>query len=221
MLEDFDLPGGDILDTLAKLRLSEERFATVIDHLQEGLVIGGSGEELIHWNPAALAMHGYASLDECRLKLPQLLSTFRLHYPQGPEQVPLAQWPMARVWAGEILKGAEYRVCRLDQGWERVFRYSGELLRSPSGEDLAYLSITDVTEHHRAAAEREALIAQLQEALSQVKKLSGLLPICAACKKIRDTHTDEWQSVDTYITKHSEATFTHGLCPECMKSYFP
>ena len=60
----------------------------------------------------------------------------------------------------------------------------------------------------------------LEAALSQVKRLSGLLPICAGCKKIRD---DEgyWHSVEAYIANHSEAVFSHGLCADCMPKFYP
>ena len=69
-------------------------------------------------------------------------------------------------------------------------------------------------------AERERLISELQEALAQVRTLSGLVPICAACKKIRDDR-GFWHQVEQYVTEHSAATFTHGICPDCAKVYFP
>jgi len=74
--------------------------------------------------------------------------------------------------------------------------------------------------HHREARDRERLIQQLQEALAQVKTLQGLLPICASCKKVRDDR-GYWNQIETYIGDHSEAEFTHGLCPECAKKLYP
>ncbi len=62
-------------------------------------------------------------------------------------------------------------------------------------------------------------VAQLQQALSRVKQLQGLLPICSYCKRIRDDH-DYWQQVETYMSEHSQATFTHGICPECYEKFF-
>jgi two-component system, response regulator PdtaR len=73
---------------------------------------------------------------------------------------------------------------------------------------------------HRAAKEREKLIAQLEEALLQVKRLSGLLPICASCKKIRDNR-GSWRQIEEYITTHSEAGFSHGICPQCAQVLYP
>ncbi len=68
--------------------------------------------------------------------------------------------------------------------------------------------------------EREKLILELQEANAKVKTLSGFFPICASCKKIRD---DEgyWKQIETYISEHSEALFTHSICPECAKRLYP
>ena len=68
--------------------------------------------------------------------------------------------------------------------------------------------------------EREKLVVELKTALADVKMLSGLIPICASCKKIRDDH-GYWQQVESYIQKHSEAKFTHGLCPDCMIKFYP
>jgi len=62
------------------------------------------------------------------------------------------------------------------------------------------------------------LIRELREATDEVKVLSGLIPICAWCKKIRDDK-GYWQQVETYITEHSEASFTHAICPECKKKW--
>src|SRR4030042_3205424 len=78
----------------------------------------------------------------------------------------------------------------------------------------------EIIERKRAEAEREKMIGDLQEALSQVKTLSGFIPICASCKKIRDDK-GYWEQVEAYIREHSEAEFSHGLCPECMKKLYP
>ena len=58
-------------------------------------------------------------------------------------------------------------------------------------------------------------VAELQEALANVKQLSGLLPMCSYCKRIRDD-SDYWQQLETYLSHHSEAEFSHGICPACL-----
>jgi len=62
-------------------------------------------------------------------------------------------------------------------------------------------------------------VKELQEALQQVKTLQGILPICMFCKKIRNDQ-NYWQQVESYLSQHSQAEFTHGLCPECLEKYF-
>ncbi len=78
----------------------------------------------------------------------------------------------------------------------------------------------DVTEQRHAEAEREKLIADLQSALADVKMLSGLVPICANCKKIRDDK-GYWTQLEGYIQDRSEARFSHGICPDCMIKLYP
>ena len=71
-----------------------------------------------------------------------------------------------------------------------------------------------------AERERDRLIHELQKALSKIKTLSGLLPICSYCKKIRDDK-GYWDKIESYIQKKSDAEFSHGICPECAKKYYP
>ncbi len=75
-------------------------------------------------------------------------------------------------------------------------------------------AVIDISERKRVEDEREMLINELQTAFSQIKTLTGLLPICAWCKKIRDD-SGYWQQVEKYITDHTGVLFSHGLCPEC------
>lgn len=71
-------------------------------------------------------------------------------------------------------------------------------------------------ERHRSDMERMRLVRELEQEREQVKLLRGLLPICSCCKKIR-ADDGYWQNVETYIAGHSQATFTHGYCPDCAK----
>jgi hypothetical protein len=75
-------------------------------------------------------------------------------------------------------------------------------------------------EQRRGTKEREKLIGELQETMAQIKVLRGILPICASCKKIRDDK-GYWEIVEVYIRDHSEADFSHSICPECAKILYP
>ena len=72
----------------------------------------------------------------------------------------------------------------------------------------------------QADEEKSKIIKELQTALERVKTLSGMLPICASCKKIRDDQ-GYWNKIEAYIEKHSEAEFSHGICPECARKLYP
>lgn len=85
---------------------------------------------------------------------------------------------------------------------------------------LLFRTLRYAIERKQDEAEREHLILELQNALAQVKTLSGLLPICSVCKKIRDDQ-GYWNRIETYISEHSCAQFSHGICPDCAKRYFP
>jgi PAS domain S-box-containing protein len=79
--------------------------------------------------------------------------------------------------------------------------------------------IEDITERKKTEKERDILIKKLQKALNEVKTLSGLLPICSHCKKIRDDK-GYWNQLEEYVTKYSDAKFSHGICPDCIKEYY-
>lgn len=81
---------------------------------------------------------------------------------------------------------------------------------------LGIIAATLLRRKQKAEIENERLIAELREAIARIETLTGLLPICAYCKKVRDDH-GYWNRIETYISKHSRAEFTHSICPECEK----
>jgi PAS domain S-box-containing protein len=86
-----------------------------------------------------------------------------------------------------------------------------------AGRQLIYSVARDITERKRAEAERDSLVRQLQAALAEVGTLQGFLPICSYCKSIRDDE-NYWESVETYISKHTNTVFSHSICPACYRN---
>ncbi|MCC5023726.1 MAG: PAS domain-containing protein [Candidatus Synoicihabitans palmerolidicus] len=79
--------------------------------------------------------------------------------------------------------------------------------------------ILDITARKQVEAERNRLVRELQSALAEVKTLSGFLPICSGGKKIRD-NTGYWNQIEASISDHSDAEFSHGICPDCAENYY-
>jgi GAF domain-containing protein len=113
-------------------------------------------------------------------------------------------------WSGTSLGVLEFfsrEIRKPDEGLLQMFAAIGS-------------QIGQFTERKRAEKEREDLISQLQDALANLKTLKGLLPICASCKKIRDDK-GYWSYLEICIRDHSEATFSHSICPQCKRKVYP
>ena len=95
----------------------------------------------------------------------------------------------------------------------------GYLLK-PLDERLLHITIEMALYKHQMEQERKRLLGDLQEALARVKLLSGLLPICASCKNIRDEEGC-WHQIEAYVRDHSEANFSHSVCPKCARALYP
>ncbi len=114
------------------------------------------------------------------------------------------------------------------EGYEVVHRFNiiGEktmLLNARKIEridELILLAIEDITDRKKAEQEREDLITELRKAISEIKTLRGILPICSFCKNIRN---DEgyYEQIEAYIHHHSGVDFSHTICPKCLKQHYP
>lgn len=111
-------------------------------------------------------------------------------------------------------------IARRTDGTFFPIEFSSVVFPGPEGDARTCLIIRDISARKAAEAERERLIQQLQDALGQVKTLSGLLPICASCHKIRDGQ-GSWHVLENYIRKNTRADFTHSICPDCRRKLYP
>ena len=89
-----------------------------------------------------------------------------------------------------------------------------------NGEHYLVGSIQNITELKKAEQELLEQKAKLEKALEEINTLKGIIPICSYCKSIRDDE-GAWQGLENYISDHSEASFSHGICEDCLKTHFP
>jgi len=205
--------GEDITDRKRAeeaLRESEARYHSLFDRLPVGLYRTSPEGQIFDVNPALVEMMGYPDREA-------LLAINAAEVYSNPEDRARVQALLEREG---IVRHFEVQMRR--HGGSPIWvRDTVTAIHDDEGRVLYYEgSLEDITERKRAEEERERLIAELQEALAKVKTLSGLLPICASCKKIRDDQ-GYWREVELYIGEHSTAEFTHGLCPECAKRLYP
>jgi two-component system cell cycle sensor histidine kinase/response regulator CckA len=156
------------------LRESEERWETVTEAMSEGLILSDTKGQLLRWNRAALEMHGFSKETDLRLKLPEFATAFELSTLAG-EILPMEQWPLQRVLRNESLRNIEFRLHRIGSDWQRILSYSGALVREPSGQQIAFLTVSDVTERKRAEdqiAEQASFLDKAQDAIV-VRDLKG------------------------------------------------
>jgi PAS domain S-box-containing protein len=121
---------------------------------------------------------------------------------------------------GKPIRKYGYEVIRKDgtQGFHELF---ASLMLDGDGKPIGFQGIAhDITERKRGENEREKLVKELQAALAEVKKLSGLLPICMHCKQVRDDQ-GYWNRIESYLSDHSSAEFSHSICPTCAEKYYP
>ena len=143
------------------LRRSEARWTTAIETFSVGAIIATEDEQVIYWNPAARKMHGFTHEGEGIEPLERTPITFQLWTPDKGHLLELDEWPMRRIKRGEPVKDLELWLRRPDQGWEKYVSYSGTMVETPSGEQLIFLSVYDLTELRAVQSELQQRVAEL------------------------------------------------------------
>jgi PAS domain S-box-containing protein len=191
---------------------SEKRYRTLFEHAGDAIFILGSvgknAGKIIEANHTAAAMHGY-TLNE--------LQQMRITDLDTPDAAKGAAVMIRHILNGEWIK-TELRHRRKD-GTEFPVEVSAGLLEL--GDQKFILAVDrDITARRQVETARENLIQDLRDSFEKIKTLKGLLPICASCKKIRDDK-GYWNQIESYIATHSEAEFSHSLCPVCLEKLYP
>lgn len=195
-----------------RLRASEGRLRAILGNAAD-LVIFLSPDWKVHeFNLGAQEIFGW--------RRQEVLARNFLSILIPPKQAGTVEGLLRQSLAGEPQKQVD--TVMLDKGGQaHHILWNCTRLDDTQGQALGLvISGLDITVRIQYAKEREELIESLQEALAQVKTLSGLLPICSHCKKIRDD-SGYWRQIEQYVEKHSQAEFSHSLCPQCAHKLYP
>jgi len=207
----FDITARKHTETAIKE--SETKFRSVAQSAKDAIITADKAGIIVFCNAAAQKLFGYSE-DELVGQFVSILMPERFREAHERGMARFAATGKSNLIDGTIeLFGLTQKA--------REFPVELSLSSWMSGEDIFYTGIIrDTSERKQHEKERDALIDSLQKSLNKVRKLSGLLPICASCKKIRDDK-GYWNQIEGYIRDHSEAEFSHGICPGCSRKLYP
>lgn len=188
----------------AELRQREEQLRDLFENATDLIQSVAPDGHLLFVNRAWLNTLGYRMADLAALTIFDIIH---------PDCLAECREQFLRVLRGEPVTGMQ-AVFRAQDG-RKIHVEGSASCRFEDGKPVATRAIfRDISKRKAVEEERERLIKELQAALAEVKTLSGLLPVCGWCKKIRDD-SGYWDSVEGYLKKNSGVDITHGICPEC------
>ena len=199
----------------AEIEAQEAKFRLLAENAEDVIWTADQDGRLTYISPAVLAQRGYRPEEligvpfQDRVGVGDAVDPFRglLDRASG---LPANSQPFEGEWIVAELPRKD--------GSRIQAEIRPRVIWGAQGEFLGLQGVTrDITQRIQKEAERESLIRELRLALAEVKNLEGMLPICGHCKKIRDDH-GYWNNVEAYLSQHTDATFTHGVCPDCAQT---
>ncbi len=196
-------------DTVLHLHsIDETLYRLLFENSMDGLMLTAPDGSILDANPAACRIMGRTREEIIREGRDGLID---ISDPRLPGLIEERQ--RTGKTHGEL-------TARRKDGTLFPMEFSSVVFQDPDGQSRTCLILRDISDRKAAETERERLIGELQEALQRVRSLSGLLPMCASCRKIRDQQGD-WHNLENYVRTHTEADFSHGICPECRTKLYP
>ena len=190
---------------------SKSLLAAIVESSDDAILSKTLDGIILSWNQGAQRMYGYTAAEMIGQRVAMLMPPDRLREMGAIHE---------RIRRGEHV--IRYETIRVRKDGSPIsVSITVSPVKGTDGQVIGASSIArDITERKQEEAERLQLIRELTNALQHVKTLSGLLPICSCCKKIRDDQ-GYWQSVEVYVRNHSDAEFSHSICPDCLAREYP
>lgn len=216
---DFHRSRQSLLEEIAErrmteqsLRESEDRFRTIFDAVNEAIILYDlKTGVIIDVNRRMCDLFGYTRAEALHLTL-GAISSGQTPYTRSDALIRIrniaTEGPQVFEWHCKAKDGSLF--------WGEMNARFATIRR----QECVVFTVRDITERKESEMERERLSGELQAALAaKVKQLTGFLPICSSCKKVRDDQ-GYWNQIESYIREHSDAEFTHSLCPECANRLY-
>ncbi|HWD92035.1 MAG TPA: PAS domain S-box protein [Verrucomicrobiae bacterium] len=192
-------------------QLAMAHLAAIVETCDDAIISQTLGGTILSWNSGAERMFGYTAEDMVGESSESLVPQDQHHEISAIRDVIENGRRVERIETQRLRRG----------GMPIDVSITVSPIKNSDGQiQGASIVLRDITERKRQEKERLRLIEELKEALRHVKTLNGLLPICASCKKIRNDG-GYWEQVETYIRSRSNAEFTHGICPDCVRLLYP
>ena len=197
-------------EQLARTGRELGRLAAIVESSDDAIIGKDLEGTILSWNAGAQRLYGYGPAEVIGKPITIL---------QSAEELRETTALLERVRKGEPVQHFE-TMRRTRDGRSLAVSLTISPVRDGSGSIVGVSTIArDISERKTAEAERERLVTDLKTALANVKTLRGLLPICSSCKKIRDDK-GYWTQIEFYIRDRSDASFTHGICPDCAERLY-
>jgi PAS domain S-box-containing protein len=192
--------------------MSEEKFRDLYENAPSAYFSVGTDSIIRNCNKRAEELIGYTKQEMIGRSMFEL-------YSNAPDGKAVSEEFFKRLMVGKAANDVELKIKRSDNTDVWVSISKNTVVDEDGGIVESRFMIIDISDRKRVEEKRVRFIGEMKEIISEVKKLSGLLPICSNCKRIRDDEGD-WKQIEQYISEHFKVEFTHSICPDCVNKYY-
>jgi PAS domain S-box-containing protein len=192
------------------LRDAEERFRLMVENSHDIMTVRDADGKVRYTSPSISRIMGYTQ--------EQMVGStgFELVHPDERSTVENA---LKEFWKNPGARGTiQFRARHATGSWVSLEVVAYNLLDHPAIQGVV-INGRDISERKQQEAGKDQMIAELQQTISNVKTLTGVLPICASCKKIQEG--ENWRQIEAYVRDRSQVEFSHTMCPECSSLWYP